>query len=134
MDVYFSDFFDVSPATIEKYGAFNISLVADLPLFIDPFLLFNSKKPEYRSLHDHISDFTTNLILEFLLVYTQSFAQKHIDPKRRETFSVRSRFNYETETWERRTFDLPALHGDYVLLTPNNMLTKDDTWINKADL
>jgi len=54
MDVYFSDFFGVSAKTIEKYGAFNISLVADLPLFIDPFPLFNSKKPIYRSLHDQI--------------------------------------------------------------------------------
>jgi len=57
MDVYFSDFYGVSPATIEKYGAFNISLVADLPLFIDPFLLFNSKKPEYRFLHDQIIEY-----------------------------------------------------------------------------
>ena len=57
MDVYFSNFFRVSPATIEKYGAFNISLVADLPLFIDPFLLFNSKKPEYQALHDRIIDY-----------------------------------------------------------------------------
>src|ERR1700687_2524992 len=57
MDVYFSDFFGVSPATIEKYGAFNISLINDLPLFIDPFLLFNSKKPEYRALHDSIIDY-----------------------------------------------------------------------------
>ena len=39
MDVYFSDHFGVDPDTIEAYGAFNISLVADLPLFIDPFLL-----------------------------------------------------------------------------------------------
>jgi hypothetical protein len=43
MDVYFSDFFGVSAATIQKFGAFNISLVADLPLSIDPFLLFNRK-------------------------------------------------------------------------------------------
>lgn len=54
MDIYFSDFFNVSPETIEEYGAFNISLVADLPLFIDPFLLFNSYKPEYQRLHDGV--------------------------------------------------------------------------------
>src|SRR5208282_2938912 len=52
--VYFSGVFDVDPDVIEEYGAFNISLINDLPLFIDPFLLFNSKKPEYRSLHDEI--------------------------------------------------------------------------------
>jgi hypothetical protein len=54
MDIYFSDYFKVSRDTLDKYGAFNVSLVADLPLFIDPFLLFNSRKPEYRALHDRI--------------------------------------------------------------------------------
>jgi len=44
MKVYFSDFFDVNPDVIEKYGALNISLINDFPLFIDPFLLFNSNK------------------------------------------------------------------------------------------
>src|SRR5215217_5518075 len=52
--IYFSDFFDVAPEALEEYGAFNVSLVNDLPLFIDPFLLFNSDKPEYRQLHDNI--------------------------------------------------------------------------------
>ena len=54
MDVYFSDIFNVAPNVLEDYGALNISLVNDLPLFIDPFLLFNSRKPEYRALHDEI--------------------------------------------------------------------------------
>ena len=40
-----------------EYGAFDISVVSDLPLFIDPFLLFNSEKPEYQSLHDDILDY-----------------------------------------------------------------------------
>src|SRR5664280_184196 len=34
MSLYFSGGFNVKPKTIEKYGAFNISLVSDLPLFI----------------------------------------------------------------------------------------------------
>ena len=51
MKVYFSDFFEVSPHLIEQYGALNISLINDLPLFVDPFLLFNSSKPEYKKLH-----------------------------------------------------------------------------------
>lgn len=54
MDLYFSDIFNVSPKVLDKYGVFNISLVTDLPLFIDPFLLFNSRKKEYRQLHDNI--------------------------------------------------------------------------------
>lgn len=51
MRVYFSDIFNVKPNIIEKYGAFNISLVNDFPLFVDPFLIFNSKKKDYQALH-----------------------------------------------------------------------------------
>jgi hypothetical protein len=36
MDIYFSDFFGVDPEILGRYGAFNISLASDLPLFIDP--------------------------------------------------------------------------------------------------
>ena len=57
MRIYFSDFFGVSPQLLERYGAFNISLLADLPLFVDPFLLFNSKKRVYRDLHRRIVDY-----------------------------------------------------------------------------
>jgi hypothetical protein len=226
-DVYFSGYFKVTQDVIERYGAFNISLVTDLPLFIDPFLLFNSKNPQYRKLHDdiikylrflkdksltqsidsgalkawytfqevkqnwlgftaignrgnglgpdfakalnenlvrvfetpgqkqitqgshleklclikdgvgrdNISDFTTNLIKGFLLEYSQTFAQRHISPDLRATFRVeRSYFNYRTESWEERTYDLPKFNGSYVILTPKALLTKDDTWINKEDL
>jgi hypothetical protein len=52
--VYFSDVFDVDPAALEKYRAFNVSLINDLPLFIDPFLLFNSTNPQYLELHADI--------------------------------------------------------------------------------
>ena len=52
--VYFSDFFDVDADIIESYGAVNISLINDLPLFIDPFLLFNSEKSDYQSIHQAI--------------------------------------------------------------------------------
>lgn len=54
IDIYFSDFFKVKPAVLEAYGAFNISLINDLPLFIDPFLLFNSRKSEYQGLHSEM--------------------------------------------------------------------------------
>src|SRR5579872_3434004 len=57
MNVSFSDFFRVPAKTVEQYGAFDVSLLADLPLFVDPFLLFNSKKPAYRKLHDGIIDY-----------------------------------------------------------------------------
>jgi hypothetical protein len=227
MNIYFSDFFGVSRAQLRKYGAFNISLLADLPLFVDPFLLFNSKRRKYRNLHeqmikylrflrdksatgdlpagllqawyrfpeveqnwlgfskesnrghglggafadalhsnlaqifgsfgdeqitrgshleklcliregvgrDNISDFTNNLILAFLLEYTQAFATRFIAPQLRRCCPVRKvRFNYETESWEGAIFDLPYYKTDYVLLTPKDLLTKDETWINKTDL
>ena len=51
IQVYFSDFFSVDRATVEAYGAFDVSLVADLPLFVDPFLIFNSSKSKYQELH-----------------------------------------------------------------------------------
>ena len=40
--VYFSDYFDIEEDVIESYGAVNISLINDLPLFID------AARPCYR--------------------------------------------------------------------------------------
>jgi hypothetical protein len=228
VEIYFSDFFQVSPALLEEYGAFNVSLVNDLPVFIDPFLLFNSANPAYQQLHrdiihylrflrdrsvlakeidagllkawyrfgevkqnwlgfsragnegsglgndfaralhehlgaifsdfgqeriargshleklclvssgvgrDNISDFTTNLIKGYLLEYTQSFALNHLRPQYRERVVVdRVRFNYETESWERGWYELPYYAGDFVLLTPKDMLTRDEIWISRKDL
>jgi hypothetical protein len=227
MDIYFSDVFDISPDDLEGYGAFNISLINDLPLFIDPFLLFNSKKSEYQELHDqiinylrflkfrsergqinegllrnwyvfsevrqnwlgyslvgnrgaglgidfarslnenlhtifsdfgdeevtsgshleklclikdgvgrdNISDFTTNLIKEYLLDYTQDFAATYLRPEHRKVVAVsKVRFNYSTYTWESDQYELPWHDGDYIILTPKDILSKDDTWINKADI
>ena len=37
----FSEYFDVKLEDIQKYGAIDISLVADMPMFIDPILIFN---------------------------------------------------------------------------------------------
>ena len=54
VNIYFSDYFGVDPVDLADFGAFDVSLVNDLPLFVDPFLLFNSEKEEYRSLHDEI--------------------------------------------------------------------------------
>lgn len=225
--IYFSDVFGIAPEVLEDYGAFDVSLVNDLPLFIDPFLLFNSEKAEYRALHDqiiryvrflrdkavagavtpglmkawfmfpevkqtwlgyslvgnggsglgagfaratyqnlgevftnfgdeqvtkgshieklclfadgvgrdNISDFTTNLITGFLAEYTQTFAREHLRPEQRRVVPVpKAVFNYETETWQSLRYELPFHDGDFVLLTPVDMLTKDDIWINRTDL
>lgn len=227
MGTFFSDHFRVDPKKLEKAGVVNISLVADLPLFVDPFLLFNSKKPAYKTLHegmieyllflrdkaaggvidhallkswycfpeikqtwlgfsklgnagsglgmdfahalhrnlhtlfadfgkeqitkgthlekvclvrdkvgrDNISDFTTNLIKHHLCVLTEAFARAHLQANQRRRVSVANvDFSYETERWMPRSFDLPWTGADYVLLCPKDMLTKDDTWINRTDL
>lgn len=57
LKVYFSDFFEINPSILEDYGAFDVSLINDLPLFIDPFLLFNSSKEEYQKLHENILNY-----------------------------------------------------------------------------
>jgi hypothetical protein len=226
IELYFSQYYNVAPDVLANYGAFDISLVSDLPLFVDPFLLFNSQKPEYQVLHqeiikyltflreradtnldpalvrnwyrfkevkqnwlgftllgnsgsglgaefamalhaslgsilrnfgseqitkgshleklalikegvgrDNISDFTTNLIKGYLLEYTQQFAKSYLQPEQRETFAVaRAIFNYETESWETRAYDLPYFNGDFILLTPADILTRDDTWISRSDM
>lgn len=226
--VYFSDCFNVDKDIIEEYGAVNISLINDLPLFIDPFLLFNSEKDDYKVIHsemieylrflqtqsqimpnlstgmknawfrfsevkqtwlgfsksgnagrgmgddfatglyngltstfkdffkstltksphmeklclispnigrDKISDFTTNFAKKYLLEYTQKFAEEYIDKKYCREISVsRVSFNWNTHTWQSRTFWLPYYNGDFVLLTPKDMLTRDDTFINRSDM
>jgi hypothetical protein len=226
VELHFSQHFGVDPKVLRDYGAFDISVVSDLPLFVDPFLLFNSEKDEYQQLHadileyliflrdratadldpaliknlyrfkevkqnwfgftvlgnggsglgqsfavalhgalgtilsnfgnesvtqdshleklclirggvgrDNISDFTTNLIKHFLCEYTETFAKKHMKPEHCQEMPVtRARFNYATETWETGRYYLPVLDGDFVLLTPVDMLTRDDTWINHSDM
>lgn len=225
--LFFSDEFNIRPAVVKKHGALDVSFLADLPLFIDPFLLFNSRKPAYKNLHgemirylgflrdkaagsefdrglagawytfpevkqtwlgftkrgnrgrglgmrfaralhdnlgklfsdfgseqltkgshleklclieegvgrDNISDFTTNLIKGYLLSFTQEFARKHLENSQKRRISVpKVTFNYKTESWESRTFTLPYINRDFVLLTPRDLLTRDDVWINKRDL
>lgn len=227
LNLYLSQYLGVGPEVFEQYGAFDVSVASDLPLFVDPFLLFHSDKAEYQELHrgvlrylrflrdkassellepalvrslfrfpevrqnwlgfsvlgngglglgpkfasalresltsilndfgeeqitrsshlekvglirpgvgrDGISDFTTNLIKEYLLEYTQTFARQHLGPEQCRDFGVRHvRFNYDTEAWESGTYFLPVLWGDFVLLTPIDMLTRDDTWISFTDM
>lgn len=55
--VYFSEIFGVEECVLDDYGAINISLLNDIPLFIDPFLLYASEKPEYKALHEGIIDY-----------------------------------------------------------------------------
>ncbi|WP_223229689.1 hypothetical protein [Pseudoalteromonas piscicida] len=61
MNIYFTDYFGVPKEKLDDYGAFNVSLINDLPVFIDPFLLFSSEKDEYQKLHQEIIKYITFL-------------------------------------------------------------------------
>lgn len=225
--IYFSDVFGVDQSVLEEHGAFNIALVNDLPLFVDPFLLFDSERPELRELHegiirylvfvrdraqadeltegaisqwlffrevkqnwlgfsrqgnsgtglgrhfadtlarnfkrvfrdfgdetltksshleklgllsggvgrDHLSDFTTNLIKGYLLKYTEDFATRYLQTKNlRRVHVERVSFNYVTRRWQSGHYTLPWHDGDYVILTPCEILTRDEAWINQGDM
>ena len=197
LKLLFSDYFNISSDVVESYGALDICVNSDLPLFIDPFLLFASEKDEYQNLHtkivdhlislkniaikekdkantqlfqfpeikqnwlgfckygnngkglgkkfakniitafngfyadfgnetisstahiekltlvgkgigsDFIIDFTTNLIFEYLLEYTEKFAKNHLNPNQTKKFSIRCKFNSEFNIWTPREFILP---------------------------
>lgn len=84
---------------------------------------------------DNISDFTTNLIKEYLLTYTENFSRNYLSNKQRRLVRVEKvRFNKRTETWESGEFELPYIFNDFVILTPADMLTKDTIWINREDM
>ena len=53
-NMFFSEQFQTDTELIKAYGAVDISLVCDIPLFIDPMLIFNSDKREYQLLHQEI--------------------------------------------------------------------------------
>ncbi|HEY6436970.1 MAG TPA: hypothetical protein VIY47_10280, partial [Ignavibacteriaceae bacterium] len=43
-------------------------------------------------------------------------------------------FDYDLERWMPKEYTLPYIFDDYVILTPRDILTKDDNWINGNDL
>ena len=59
--IYFSDFFRIDPDIIDSYGALDISLLNDLPLFIDPFLIFCSDDSECQKMHEEIINYLVYL-------------------------------------------------------------------------
>src|SRR5690606_5294453 len=74
---------------------------------------------------DSISDFTTNLVKGFLCEYTQEFAKKYIHQSKLKEVNVsHSEFSYKTRTWLYNRYTLPYIDGDYVILTPKDILTK----------
>lgn len=226
--IYFSDYFGVEERALERYGALNISLVSDMPVFIDPFLLYASDNPEYVEQHDLIvrylgflfdyceanphlsrhmletyfkfpevrnlflgfcargnrgrglgarfalalqsnlrtvlygengemvsetshleklcviaegvgrdlvSDFTANIIKDFLLRYTEKFAEKYLSDEKCKWFTVRKAiFDFEKRCWRPKSYRLPSMNGECVILAPKDILTRDETWICRTGL
>lgn len=84
---------------------------------------------------DTISDFTTNLILGYLAQKTEEFTLKYIKGEQRQRFVIeKAEFDYKNKSWKSKIFVLPRFNQNFILLTPVDLLTKDDTWINKNEL
>lgn len=84
---------------------------------------------------DNISDFVTNLIQDFLCTYSEKFAKAHLSAdQNKKVWIERAIFNYGTQSWQRKCYVLPWFGDDFIILTPKDMLTRDDTWINSGDL
>lgn len=50
----FSEYFEIPSELLKQHNLIDLSIVYDLPLFIDPFLIFGSPKKEYKELHASI--------------------------------------------------------------------------------
>lgn len=53
----FNEYYDVTTESLDEYGAFNISLDCDTPLYIDPILIFLSKSKEIKNWHSKIINY-----------------------------------------------------------------------------
>jgi len=73
MELYLSQYLCIELGVLDTYGAFDVSVASDLPLFIDPFLLFHSDKPEYQALHEGI--------LKYLRFLRDKAAGGQLDPQ-----------------------------------------------------
>ena len=47
--ILFLDYFNIDQSTLDKYGALNICLSADMPLFIDPFYYLRLKTKNIKT-------------------------------------------------------------------------------------
>jgi len=84
---------------------------------------------------DKISDFTTNFTKKYLLQYTSNFAEKYLDNNQCKKFNVpRVVFDYNTMVWRPEEYILPYFNNSFVLLTPRDLLTRDNTFINRMDM
>lgn len=75
--MYFNEYFDVEVEKMNNYGALNISLDNDLPLFIDPMLLFVSENEEFHTWHTKLVKYI--IFLASLKHNNESFSESIIN-------------------------------------------------------
>jgi len=86
---------------------------------------------------DKVSDFTLNLIKHYLVKYTEKFATENLDKKYISKFRVsKLYFDFEKNNWVDGDATLPISphnKSNYVLLTPKDILVKEEGWISVND-
>ena len=86
---------------------------------------------------DKVSDFTLNLIKHYLVKYTEKFATENLDSKYVLKFRVsKLYFDFEKNNWIDGEAILPISphnKSDFVLLTPKDILVKEEGWISVND-
>lgn len=86
---------------------------------------------------DKVSDFTLNLIKHYLIKYTEKFATENLDKKYISKFRVsKLYFDFEKSNWVDGEAILPISphnKSDFVLLTPKDILVKEEGWISAND-
>lgn len=67
--------------------------------------------------------------------YTEDFGRAHLQAEQMRAFKVdKVVFDFTTRRWKSQAFQLPFYQGDFVLLTPKEILTREEAWINQGDM
>lgn len=83
---------------------------------------------------DNVSDFTTSLIMPFLLNFTEQFSKKYLNSNKCKDFIIsKAFFDYKSEKWQSKKYYLPSFNNDYILLVPEDILVKGDNFISRKD-
>lgn len=84
---------------------------------------------------DNISDFTTQIISDYLFTRTEAYTKKYIPKELQKEFTItKAYFDYELKRWMPKKYTLPNFKGDFVLLTPKDILVREDLLMNKKDM
>ena len=83
----FSDYFNVDKKTLKNYGAVDISLLSDSPLFIDPILIYGNDNTEIKNQYPRITRY---------LLFLAEKATNHLSEKEKAYYF---KFKEVKENW-----------------------------------